>query len=485
MLQIALVFVLILFNAFFSLAEYALITVRSSRIRQLVEEGNHNALLVEQMKERPTRMQATLQTGLTLVTTFSSALAATALVDPVARWLEAHAGRILGEQPTLLNAASAVPKVSHHNFSSAIALILVTVPVAVLSLVIGEIAPKSLAMRHPEKVALIAVHPIRWLEVLLSPVVAVLTFLSNVIVKPFGGSASFVPTAADADEYKIIVDAGMDSGVLDPVETSMIHQVLDFSDTVVRKVMTPRIDLTAQNITATTSQMIQLVRQSGHSRIPVFEGDLDNIVGVVHAKDLLNLPDDVNRDTIPIREVMRLPYIIPETKKVGELLAEFRRSKQQLAIVRDEYGVTSGLVTIEDLLEQIVGDIQDEYDTEEPMIQVVDSNTTILDGLMGIGEVNDRMGLELPEDDADTIGGFLFSLLGHQAEEGERVSYESVRFVVEATDGRRITKVRLLQHERPSNLPSSVPPEADSVLYSEAAPKDQSDGAHADAKATR
>ena len=322
-------------------------------------------------------------------------------------------------------------------------------------------------MRHPEKVALIAVHPIRWLEILLTPVVAVLTFLSNLIVKPFGGSASFVPTAADADEYKIIVDAGKESGVLDPVETSMIHQVLDFQDTVVRKVMTPRIDLTAQNITASTSDLVQIVRQSGHSRIPVFEGDLDNIVGVVHAKDLLNLPDDVNRDTIPIREVMRLPYIIPETKKVGELLAEFRRSKQQMAIVRDEYGVTSGLVTIEDLLEQIVGEIQDEYDTEEPMIQVVDNNTTILNGLMGIGEVNDRMGLELPEDEADTIGGFLFSLLGHQAEQGERVTHEGVRFVVEATDGRRITKVRLLQHERPTNLPSSVSvAEADSAQHS-------------------
>jgi len=456
-LQIALVFVLILFNAFFSLAEYALITVRGSRIRQLVEEGNHNAILVERMKERPTRMQATLQTGLTLVTTFSSALAATSLVEPVSGWLHTRFGGLLGESATTGPAV--------HDLSGAVALVLVTVPVAVLSLVIGEIAPKSIAMRHPEKVALIAVHPISWLEILLSPVVAVLTFLSNVIVKPFGGSASFVPTAADADEYKIIVDAGKESGVLDPVETSMIHQVLDFQDTVVRKVMTPRIDLTAQNIEATTSDLIQLVRQSGHSRIPVFEGDLDNIVGVVHAKDLLNLPDDVNRDTIPIRDVMRVPYIIPETKKVGELLAEFRRSKQQLAIVRDEYGITSGLVTIEDLLEQIVGDIQDEYDAEEPMIQVVDSNTTILDGLMGIGEVNDRMGLDLPEDDADTIGGFLFSLLGHQAEQGERVSYENVRFVVEATDGRRITKVRLLQHERPEHLPSSVPPGTDSAQY--------------------
>jgi putative hemolysin len=169
---------------------------------------------------------------------------------------------------------------------------------------------------------------------------------------------------------------------------------------------------------------------------------------------------------------MRAAYFIPETKKVGELLAEFRHSKQQMAIVRDEYGVTSGLVTIEDLLEQIVGDIQDEYDTEEPMVQVVDHNTTILDGLMGIDEVNDRMGLELPDDEADTIGGFLFSLLGHQAEQGELVTYQNVQFVVEATDGRRITKVRLLQHTRPTDLPSSFPPDAEMVLNNHAEAKE-------------
>ncbi len=455
MLQIALVFILILINAFFSLAEYALITVRPSRIRQLVEEGNKNARHVEEMKEHPTRMQATLQTGLTLVTTFSSALAATSLVDPVSHWIANHAGSMGSLSKDVV---------------AAFALIIVTVPVAVLTLVIGEIAPKSIAMRHPERLALVAIHPIRWLATLLSPVVLILTFLSNLIVKPFGGSANFVPNTADPDEYKIIVDAGKEAGVLDDVETSMIHQVLDFADTVVRKVMTPRIDITAQNIEATTSVLIQHVRQSGHSRIPVYHGDLDNIVGVVHAKDLLNLPDDVNRDSIPIRDVMRLPYIIPESKKVGELLSEFRRSKQQMAIVRDEYGVTSGLITIEDLLEQIVGDIQDEYDTEEPMIQVIDNNTTILDGLMGIDEVNDRMGLELPEDVADTIGGFLFSLLGHQAAQGELVEHDGVQFVVESTDGRRITKVRLLQHIRPTELPSSVPPEIDRDPSQEAAP---------------
>ncbi len=434
MVQIAIVFALILLNAFFSLAEYALITVRGSRIRQLVEEGNKTAEYVEQLKEHPTRLQATLQTGLTLVTTFSSAIAASRLVEPVTQWLV----RLIAHGTFGLPSVHSFP-----DFANSVALILVTVPVAILTLVIGEIAPKSFAMHHPEKVALLAVHPIRWLETLLSPVVVVLTFLSNIIVRPFGGAATFAPRVVDADEYKIIVDAGKESGVLDSVETSMIHQVLDFGDTVVRKVMTPRIDLTAASIDASIAELISLISESGHSRIPIFDGDLDNLVGIVHAKDLLAFQTKSDLVRVKIRDVMRTPLVIPETKRVGELLAELRKGKQQFAIVRDEYGVTSGIITIEDLLEQIVGEIQDEYDTEEPMVQVIDAQTTILDGLMGVAEVNDRMGLELPEDEADTIGGFVFSLLGHQALAGESVGYENSQFIVEATDGRRITKVRL------------------------------------------
>lgn len=439
MIQIVVVLLLTLVNALFSLAEYALITVRGSRIRQLAEDGNKNAMLVEAMKERPTRMQATLQTGLTLVTTFSSALAASSLVDPVSHWL-----RTSMFHPVPGSAADTL-----HDLSSSIALVLVAGPMAMLTLVVAEIAPKSLAMRHAEKLALISVHPIRWLEIILAPVVAVLTFLSNILVRPFGGTASFSSPATDVDEYKIIVEAGKDSGVLDDVETSMIHQVLDFSDTVVRKVMTPRIDVTAGNRQDPASELIRIVTESGHSRIPVYDGYLDNIVGVVHAKDLLSLASGgVAEQPVP-PTAMRPAYFIPENKKVGELLGEMRRGKQHMAIVRDEYGVTSGLVTIEDMLEEIVGEIQDEYDMEEPMVLVLDENTFILNGLMGIEDVNDRLGLELSDDEADTIGGFVFNLLGHQGKQGETADFEEAHFVVEATDGRRVTKVRVFLKKPP------------------------------------
>jgi putative hemolysin len=428
------VLALVMVNAFLALAEIALITVRKTRIRQLVEEKNAAAIRIERLLQNPTRMMATIQTGITLIATFSSTIAATSAVGPFARWLEA-AGMGSGTAET-------------------VALIGVTLPVALLTLVIGEIAPKSLAVRHPERFALIAVYPVAWLQFLLTPAVAILTFLSNMVVRPFGGTAHFTTPAVNEEELKILVEAGEEQGVLQPEETEMIHSVLDFGDIVVRKVMTPRIDLTAMDVTGPMPDLICLVHQSGHSRIPVFEEDLDNIVGIVHAKDLLALADDRSRHLVPIRTVMRPPYFIPESKKIAELLSEFRRSKQQLAIVRDEYSVTSGLVTIEDLIEQIVGDIQDEYDVEEPMVQVLDRYTTILDGRVGLTEVNDRMGLELPEDEADTIGGFVFGLLGHQAEQGEQARWQELTFVVEATDGRRITKVRLIR-------PQGEPPRTD------------------------
>src|SRR5581483_3786897 len=348
-------------------------------------------------------------TGVTLIAMFSSAIAATSAVEPLASWLAAHSGGYL------------------QHSAHALALIVVTVPVAVLSLIIGEIAPKSLAVHHPERLAR----------------------LSHLIVRPFGGTASFLSPAVNEEELKMMVEASEEQGVLEAEETEMIHSILDFADTVVRKVMTPRIDITAVEVSAPLSELVRLINESGHSRLPVYEGDLDNIVGIVHAKDLLKLPPDVPRAQITIREVMRPPYFIPETKKIDELLAEFRRSKQQIALVRDEYGTITGVVTIEDLLEEIVGDIQDEYDVEEPMVQVINAHTTILNGKMPLSDVNDRLGLGLPEEEADTIGGFVFSLLGHQAEQGEVATWDGIQFKVEATDGRRIQKVRVIRPPEP------------------------------------
>ncbi len=371
---------------------------------------------------------ATIQTGVTFIATLSSALAATTATTPLANWLMEHTQGFVAAR------------------AHTIALFVVAIPVAILALVIGEVAPKSVVVRNPEPFALLAARPIQLLQAFLTPFVTLLTFLSALVVRPFGGTVHFTIPSVNKEELEILVEQGVEQGVVNNAEKDMISGILDFGETVARKIMTPRIDLTTFEVNGDMPDLITLVAQSGHSRIPIYEDDLDNIVGVIHAKDLLQLPGNISRDTVPIRGVMRAPYFIPETKKVNMLLAEFKRSKQPLAIVRDEYGVTSGLVTIEDVLEEIVGDIQDEYDQEEPQVQVLDSATSIIDGKMSLGDVNERMGLDLPEEDADTIGGFVFGLIGHAAAKGERARWEDIEFAVEDTDGRRITKVRLHRH---------------------------------------
>jgi CBS domain containing-hemolysin-like protein len=273
------------------------------------------------------------------------------------------------------------------------------------------------------------------------------TWGSNLLVRPFGGTASFAPPILSEEELKMLVEAGEEEGVLEEEEKEMIHSIFEFTDTVVRKVMVPRTDIKAVEVSEPVSELLNVIMTEGHSRVPVYEETIDNIRGIVHAKDLLRAVHE-NGQQVTIRELMRPPYVIPENKKVDELLAEFKKNKIQMAIVVDEYGGTAGLVTIEDLLEEIVGDIMDEYDVEEPMIEILDQKTAIVDARMPVDEVNEQMELSLPEEEFDTVGGLVFGLLGKQPEQGEKIEYQNVDFGVEKTDGRRIQKVKVIKTER-------------------------------------
>jgi CBS domain containing-hemolysin-like protein len=245
----------------------------------------------------------------------------------------------------------------------------------------------------------------------------------------------------------MLVEAGEEEGVLEEEEKEMIHSIFEFTDTVVRMVMVPRIDIKAVEENEPVDELLDVIMKAGHSRVPVYEETIDNIVGVVHAKDLLRALHESGEKQIHIRDLMRPPYIVPENKKVDELLAEFKKSKIQMAIVVDEYGGTAGLVSIEDLLEEIVGDIMDEYDVEEPMMEIIDESTTIVDARMPIDEINEQMELELPEEEFDTIGGFVFGMLGREPHPGENIQYDGIDLIVEKTDGRRIQKIKIIKRE--------------------------------------
>ncbi len=441
MRDIVIVVILIFVSSLFVTAETAFLSVRRTRIEQLVDEGDRRARVVASLLAEPTRMLATLQVGLTIVQLFSAGEAANRFVDPFAAWLR--------------GAAAGTPIAPA---SGLIALIVVVGSVALLTLVVGEITPKSLAVQHAEPIAIWSGYPVFWLQKVLSPGVSVVTWLCRLLVRPFGGSVSFHTSALSEEELKIMVEHSEEFGVIEPEEKEMIHSIFEFGDTTVRRVMTPRLDITAVEADEALEDVVKVITESGHSRLPVYDDDLDNIVGIVHAKDVLSAlgPEGEGSSTL-LRVLLRAPYYIPESKRVDALLAEFRRQRKQFAVVRDEYGTVTGVVTIEDLLEEIVGDIQDEYDTEEPVVRQIDEHTCIVDARMSVADFNDRMGMELSAEEADTIGGFLFGVLGHQPVAGEGADIDSVRFEVAQTDGRRVQRVRVERRPRHDGEADAAP----------------------------
>lgn len=427
--QIILILFLVLCNAFFAAAEIALVSVRRTRIKQLVEEGDSRAATVQWLLERPTGFMATVQIGVTLLGFLASAVAAVSIAGTPAKWLAA-----LGLNDRTAEAA---------------AVVAVTVILGLFTLVFGEIAPKSLAMQHAEKFALGTAGLIRMLSILALPVVKVVSFVSDLVVRPFGTHVRFATPILTEEELKMLVEAGEEEGVIEVEEKEMIHSIFDFTDTVARQVMVPRTDIDAAPITSTLDDLLDIITSTGHTRIPIYEDNVDKIVGVVHAKDLLPVLRREPR-AFDIKQVMREAYFIPETKDVDELLAEFKRGKLQMAIVRDEYGGTAGLVTVEDLLEEIVGEIRDEYDVEEPMIHTVDEDRALVSARMSVDDLNELMNLNIPEsEEYETIGGFVFDLFGRQPEQGETISWSNLDFVVASVEEGRLQRIEVIRTDRP------------------------------------
>lgn len=440
--QVLLILFLILLNAFFAAAEIALVSVRRSRIRQLIEEGNPAAVRVQRLLADPTHFLSTLQIGVTFVGFLASAVGAVSLATPLAQ--------LLAKINLSLIADNAL----------GIAVFLVTVAVGFVTLAAGEIGPKSIALQHAERIALAAAPLIQFLAFVMHPVVIVVSIATNLIVRPFGGHVKYSVPVVTEEELKILVEAGEEEGVLEQDEKEMIHSIFEFTETVVRQIMVPRIDMRCVDISATFNDLLEVVTRYGHSRIPVYQDTVDHIIGIVHAKDLLPALGHIER--FELRKVMREPYFIPETKKIDELLAEFKRSKNQMAIVRDEYGGTAGVVTIEDLLEEIVGDIMDEYDIEESMIEIVSPDFAIINARMDIEELNERMDMELAEsDDYETLGGFVFSLFGRQPNEGESIDSDGYTFTVESMENGRLNRISVRPKPRAETdngeLPSGQP----------------------------
>lgn len=432
--SVAIIFVLTVFNAVFSMAETAITSVRRSRIDQLVEENRRGADTVKRLHDDPPRYIATVQAGITLLGFAASASAAVAIAPELQPFI------------TLLGVSERI--------AGNIAVTLVVIIVAVVTLVFGEIAPKAIAMQSADVWALRLAPFVNVCAVLFAPLNAIALGLANVIVRPFGAKAQFETPMISREEFRAIIESGTEKGEFDREEQAIVENVIDFSETLVRSVMTPRIDMTAVPVAASLSETLQVVIASGHSRLPVFEKTSDTIVGIVHAKDLLPLfADGTVPESFSLRNVMRSPVFVPESRRVADLLAEMRRSKNQIAVVQDEYGGTAGIVSLEDLLEEIVGDIRDEYDIDEPEIKVLNAQETAIDGRMNIADVNDRLGLELSDEEYTTIGGLVFGLLGHEPTEGEYIHRDGITFVVDQMEKGRVKMVRAVRQAK-STVPS-------------------------------
>jgi CBS domain containing-hemolysin-like protein len=423
-LELLAVAVIVAANAFFVAAEYGLVTVRRTRMQELDAQGSRPAKRVLRLLEQPPRFISAIQLGVTL-----SSLALGAIGEPVV-------SRIL-ERPLDL-----LPQSWHTGVATTVSVILAFTILSYFHVVMGEIVPKSFTLQHPERVALIAAGPISAFYVIFRPFIWVLVRTSGAVLRWFGVSASSGVTLVHSEEeLKMLVTASREKGVLEEEEQEMLHKVFEFADKDAVEVMVPRPDVVAVPVDLPVQEVLALVLSNPFTRYPVFEEELDDIVGVLHVRDLFSALHERGLESTNLRTILREAIMVPETKPLDELLAEFQRTSNHLAIVVDEYGSVEGLVTLEDLLEEIVGEIGDEFDLPDAGVLRIGRGRVRLAGSFPIDDFNERFGKRLPGEDYHTVGGFVFGEIGRAPKEGDTVAFDGARFEVRSVDGTRITEV--------------------------------------------
>jgi len=432
--QFILLAILVALNAFFSASEMAMVSAPRLRMKQLMESGNRTAGLVLRLADDSSRLLATVQVGVTLMGFLASATAAVNLSDGLADLI------------------AQLPIQGIRSAAQGIAVFIITVVLAVVTLILGELVPKSIALAHSERIALLVARPIDLLARIFGPIVHFLVWATNLIARPLGGRPRRGMPIVTQDEIKTLVDAGEEGGVLEVAEKKMIYSVFDIGEMLAREVMVPRIDVVALEAGTPLLEASDVAIRHGHSRIPVYEESVDHIIGILYAKDLLKVFRQHGRsggDGVRLSSLARPAYFVPETKKVDELLKELQLRRVHMAIVIDEYGGTAGLVTIEDILEEIVGDIRDEYDeSEEPLVKPLGPGEYEIDSRILIDDVNELLVVKLSDEESDTLGGLIYNQLGRVPEPGEEIEVGGVSLKVLNVQDRRIGKI-LVRRETP------------------------------------
>jgi CBS domain containing-hemolysin-like protein len=420
------VFVLVLLNGFFVAAEFSLVSVRHTRIAELVAQGQVSAVAVQDALKNPDRVIAATQLGITL-----ASLGLGWIGEPAVAHLL---------QPLV----DLFPRVVQSGLSHSISAGLAFASITFLHVVVGELAPKSIALQNPEKTSLVVARPTLWSEMIFKPVIWALNGTGNALLRLIGVKpASGHELVHSVEELKMLVTASSEGGVVEPQEREMLHAVFDFGELLVGQVMIPRTEIVAVEADIPLEQIIALITESTYTKFPVYDDNLETILGIVHVKDILRVMLEPGWQEVTARSLVREPIYVPETIPVSALLQHFQDRRQHIAIVLDEYGGTAGLVTLEDLLEEIFGEVSDPFDRVSPEFQIQPDGSIWIDGMTLIEDVNAHLGLDLEDPNYYTIAGYVLGRLGRIPKVKESIEGDNVRLQVEALDGLRIARVSL------------------------------------------
>ncbi|SDK74026.1 HlyC/CorC family transporter [Natronincola ferrireducens] len=403
--------VLLCFSAFFSASETALMALGKIRVRHMVEEKIKGAILVEKLTQNPNKLLGSILVANNAINIGASALATSLALE------------------------------FYPNNGVAVA----TITMTILVLIFGEITPKSLAARNSEQVSLKVGKTISFTVSLLNPIVVILIKITNNLIKMLGGKIEQQQPIITEEELMTIVNVSHEEGVLEGNEREMIHNVVAFGDLQIKDVMVPRTDMIALNIDLSYEEIMGVVKDEQYSRYPIYSQDIDNIIGILNVKDLIFLDSEIK--DFDIKKYIREPYFTFEFNRITKVFQEMKKNRTHIAIVLDEYGGTVGIITIEDLIEEIVGDIQDEYDEIENEIEIITDKEYIINGSVKLYLINHTIGVKIKSDDFDSIGGFIIEQLGKIPQIGDEVKYNNMKFIVEDVYKNRVQKVKMIKND--------------------------------------
>lgn len=425
--EIFVLLVLILVNAFFAASEIALISLNDNKVKLQAEEGDKKAKLLLNLLGEPSRFLATIQIGITLAGFLASAFASETFAEPLVKYL--------------LEIGVPIPE----TWLKTAAMFVITIILSYFTLVLGELVPKRLAMKKAEPIARFVAKPLQLLSLVTSPFVKFLTASTNFCVRLFGVDPNAEDEQVTEEEIRMMVDVGEEKGTIHETEKEMINNIFEFNNKTVSDIMTHRTEVGALPIDASLKEVTAFVNSEKYSRIPVYEDSIDNIVGVMHSKYLIQFLTSDDTTNFSLSNMVRPPYFVPASKRTDELFKELQQNKTHMAIIIDEYGGTAGIVTLEDLIEEIVGNIFDEDDDEEKPLEKLDDNTFIIKGSISLDEVQEVLGANLPVDDYDTLSGFVIGQIGRIPEKGDKstIEYNELVFKVEEVEEKKVTKVKV------------------------------------------